>query len=471
MRIALICLFTVVASGCFSGWKSDGPWACEGGNVCPDGFSCDDGVCCKPGSTPACPTLPFNDTCPEGRTAKIYYNDADGDGVGWTDSGRPFCRAPHQGGWVELGGDCNDADETVGPRMSERCNAQDDDCDGVIDNGLFNVRWFRDADGDGFGGDCATCFLDACTQPDGYVERAGDCDDDNAEVFPGAPEQCNDRDDNCNGQLDDGPFIDVENPSDPNSTVFDCSTGLQGVCEKGGLQCVYSAMTQHFEKRCMPRKLPSLEVCNDGFDNDCDGTTDLQPGCGGPTELWSSPGVVMGAYVQRDAGATLPTIPTCGDAMQTERMAWLQPSWVGTGWGQHTLYANAQYGWDLSQTASLRLDFVTRSVGGASTDGGTTPPLWNEDGRAPSLVVQLCGATPNDVRRYVPATTFIYAANGGVNSLVIPMSGAGWTVTTHGNFTMNDVRRVELLVSPRNFVDITFTNRFAADGGGFGFFR
>lgn len=33
-----------------------------------------------------------------------------------------------------------------------------------------------------------------------------DCDDDDPEVYPGAPEQCNTRDDDCNGLLDDDPM-------------------------------------------------------------------------------------------------------------------------------------------------------------------------------------------------------------------------------------------------------------------------
>ena len=36
-----------------------------------------------------------------------------------------------------------------------------------------------------------------------------DCDDNNADVFPGADELCNGDDDNCNGDIDDDP-IDVK---------------------------------------------------------------------------------------------------------------------------------------------------------------------------------------------------------------------------------------------------------------------
>lgn len=52
----------------------------------------------------------------------------------------------------------------------------------------------------------------ACTDPDdadadgdGFSVCVDDCDDDRDDVFPGAPEQCNLRDDDCDGVLDDDP--------------------------------------------------------------------------------------------------------------------------------------------------------------------------------------------------------------------------------------------------------------------------
>ncbi len=38
---------------------------------------------------------------------------------------------------------------------------------------------------------------------DGYSEMQGDCDDNNSAIFPGAPELCNNLDDNCNGTVDE----------------------------------------------------------------------------------------------------------------------------------------------------------------------------------------------------------------------------------------------------------------------------
>ena len=44
---------------------------------------------------------------------------------------------------------------------------------------------YPDADGDGF-------------------TTESDCDDSDPEVYPGAPETCNERDDNCNQEVDEG---------------------------------------------------------------------------------------------------------------------------------------------------------------------------------------------------------------------------------------------------------------------------
>ena len=62
--------------------------------------------------------------------------------------------------------------------------------------------FYLDADADGFGNMEVEEFH--CEQPSGYVNNLDDCDDSNADVYAGAIEICNQVDDDCDGELDNG---------------------------------------------------------------------------------------------------------------------------------------------------------------------------------------------------------------------------------------------------------------------------
>ncbi len=166
-------------------------------------------------------------------------DQADQDCDGEVDEGTEFADDDRDG-YPEVRGDCDDGDPAVGPGRPEVIgNGVDDDCDGVVDVGG------PDADGDGYstgGGDCDDG--DPAVRPgavespdgvdedcdgtedegtvardddgDGYCERGvnctdgslgGDCDDVSGagpEIFPGAPEQLDGRDNDCDGAIDEG---------------------------------------------------------------------------------------------------------------------------------------------------------------------------------------------------------------------------------------------------------------------------
>jgi len=99
-----------------------------------------------------------------------------------------------------VAGDCNDNNANINPNAPEVCNGIDDDCDGMIDEGLTFTTYYVDNDGDGFG---AGNGQSLCSNPGpGYSTVAGDCNDNNANINPNAPEVCNGIDDDCDGMVD-----------------------------------------------------------------------------------------------------------------------------------------------------------------------------------------------------------------------------------------------------------------------------
>jgi hypothetical protein len=207
--------------------------------------------------------------------AVAWHPDDDGDGFGDADVAVLHCDTPW--GWVSDGTDCDDADALVSPSATERCNGADDDCDGDIDeaDALDATAWYADEDGDGYGGDGDP--LTWCDPPTGFVPSNEDCDDADAFVHPNAAEACNERDDDCDGQTDEGVVptwhadedADGWGASEPTLTQCDAPDGY---ALRGG-DCDDADATVN----------PGvIEVCNDVDDN-CNGSVDEGDGEGSTT--------------------------------------------------------------------------------------------------------------------------------------------------------------------------------------------
>ena len=210
---------------------------CDGTKDCQDTDCSSDAVC---------------DTC----TKITYYKDADLDGYGNLTNTVQKCAAPS--GYVTNSNDCNDYNSAIRPGAAETCDGIDNNCNGVPDEGA-KLTFYKDFDADTYGN--LTNTVQACTAPQGYVANTNDCDDYDLATNPSKTEICDGKDNNCNGETDEGcPCVAGEKRS--------CGTDA-GECIKGIQTCVSGI----WSATCTGEKGPATETCNNK-DDDCDNIID-----------------------------------------------------------------------------------------------------------------------------------------------------------------------------------------------------
>lgn len=156
--------------------------------------------------------------------------------------------------------------------------------DGTFDfvYGCTGKDFWLDGDGDGVGRDNYSMLGCENAPPMAYAPLAGDCDDYRKTTFPGAPELCNMRDDDCDGMTDEE-AVPVELwPDADGDGYYDARTEKVGEPKIG---CAGLKDWAAYPGDCKPED-PAVhaeaeEVCNN-IDDDCDGDVDerVRPTCG-----------------------------------------------------------------------------------------------------------------------------------------------------------------------------------------------
>ena len=214
-------------------------------------------------------------------------------------------------GYTEAEFDCNDADPAVNPGEDEDCPSAhpncsdgiDNDCDGSVDGGVY------DPDGDGY-----------------TEDPGGDCDETNANRYPGAPELQNGLDDDCDGIIDEGtnaydddndgwtenqgdcndddPFVNPDRQEQTNGVDDDCDGNIDEATPNADDDGDGFAENQGDCDDTNPSVNPAANEIPNGIDDNCngeidegiddldeDGFTEAQGDCD-DTNGWVNPGAI-----------------------------------------------------------------------------------------------------------------------------------------------------------------------------------
>lgn len=171
-----------------------------------------------------------------------YYADTDNDGYGDANNTIMDCTQPV--GYVTNDDDCDDSDNSVG---------------------LPSFTYYMDADGDMYGDPNFPVM--GCAIQVGLSPNNLDCDDTDSGINPDAIEICDNIDNNCDGNVDEG-LLNVTYYEDADSDGFGNSNSTVSDCAQPNGYVTVGGDCDDIDDQIFPT---ATDVYGDAIDQNCDG--------------------------------------------------------------------------------------------------------------------------------------------------------------------------------------------------------